>query len=604
VVFALWLIAASCGGWPGSPVAEEAAADPLQVARLVPDAEPEIVDRRLPQPLSYADTVTYRRIFELQEEGRMAEADRLIRRLSNPLLMGHVLAQRYLHPTAWRARYDELRAWLERYADHPDAERIYRLALKRQPAGAPPPKQPVAGYLAGAGQHVPSIVDALEEGAASPPSAQAQPWLARLEELIGAGKLREAERLLADRSLQSLPALDQDRARLLLARGAFAAALDQRAFELAEAVAGRHGDQLALAHWIAGLASWRLGRYETAAHHFAILSRHPLAAGEVRSGAAFWAARANMVIGRPHIAARFFRLAADASQGFYGLLASATLGDPIGFDWRPTIVQDEVVSLLIQFPSSRRALALAQVGQWERAEGEIRKLAARARPRLLLALAALAESFDLPSAQMRVAQRLAALDGSRHDLALYPAPQWQPEDGFRIDRALLFAFVRAETGFDTSARSHRDARGPMQLLPQTAARVAKEAGIAYRGPADLENPAKNLALGQAYIEKLLAHPLAGRSLIHLAIAWNAGIARLEQWTKRFARFENDPLMFIESIPIEETRVFVRKVLANLWAYRIRFGQPVPSLELLAANEWPRYVAVDGKEDQRHARTDR
>ncbi len=584
--------------------AGETAPGEVRVARLTPGPEPEIVDRRLPQPLSYADTVTYRRIFALQEEGQMAEADRLIRRLSNPLLMGHVLAQRYLHPTAWRSRYEELRAWLEQYGDHPDADRIYRLALKRRPEGAPPPKQPVAGYLGGAGQNASSVVDALEDISSSPPAPEAQPLLERIGRLVAAGEIREAERFLRDPALRGLGPVDRDRARLLVARGAFASGLDQRALELASEVAAQHGEELALAHWIAGLASWRLGRHEDAARHFATLSRHPRAPEDVRAGAAFWAARANMVTGRPRIAARFFRLAAEASQGFYGLLARATLGDPVGFDWRPTVVEDEVVSLLVRFPSSRRALALAQVGEWERAEAEIRKLAARSRPRLLLALAALAESFDLPSAQMRVAQRLAALDGSRHDLALYPAPQWEPEGGFRLDRALVFAFVRAESGFDISARSHREARGPMQLLPETAARIAREAGIAYRGPADLEDPAKNLALGQAYLEKLLAHPLAGRSLVHLAIAWNAGLSRLEQWQERFARFADDPLMFVESIPIEETRVFVRKVLANLWAYRIRFGQPAPSLELLAANEWPRYVAVDGAEGERHARTDR
>ena len=47
--------------------------------------------------------------------------------------MGHVMAQRYLHPTKYRSRYKELKAWMAKYADHPDAPRLYKLAKRRQP---------------------------------------------------------------------------------------------------------------------------------------------------------------------------------------------------------------------------------------------------------------------------------------------------------------------------------------------------------------------------------------------------------------------------------------------------------------------------------------
>ncbi|HET6520131.1 MAG TPA: hypothetical protein VFG47_09990, partial [Geminicoccaceae bacterium] len=68
----------------------------------------------------------YRRIHALQAAGDWGEADGLIRRLDDPVLMGEVLAQRYLHPTAYRSSFDELRTWLEHFADHPDAQRIHR----------------------------------------------------------------------------------------------------------------------------------------------------------------------------------------------------------------------------------------------------------------------------------------------------------------------------------------------------------------------------------------------------------------------------------------------------------------------------------------------
>ena len=82
----------------------------------------------IPQPLSKADAALYRQIFAAQVKGSWRRANRLIKKLSNRLLLGHVQAQRYLHRTHYRSRYKELAAWLKDYADHPDAPRIYKLS--------------------------------------------------------------------------------------------------------------------------------------------------------------------------------------------------------------------------------------------------------------------------------------------------------------------------------------------------------------------------------------------------------------------------------------------------------------------------------------------
>ena len=71
----------------------------------------------IPQPLSKADAALYREIFAAQEKGSWRRADRLIKKLSNRLLLGHVQAQRYLHRTHYRSRYPELAAWLKDYAE-------------------------------------------------------------------------------------------------------------------------------------------------------------------------------------------------------------------------------------------------------------------------------------------------------------------------------------------------------------------------------------------------------------------------------------------------------------------------------------------------------
>ena len=66
----------------------------------------------LPRPLSANDAELYQQIFALQDDGKIKKAAKLIQQLDSQLLMGHVQAQKYLHPTAWRSSFVELRDWL------------------------------------------------------------------------------------------------------------------------------------------------------------------------------------------------------------------------------------------------------------------------------------------------------------------------------------------------------------------------------------------------------------------------------------------------------------------------------------------------------------
>ena len=102
----------------------------------------------LPNLLSEQDIATYKKIFALQRDAEWAAADREIARLKDKRLLGHVLAQRYLHPTGWRSTFAELQAWLKDYADHPDAPRLYGLANARAPKkGAGPLRRPTQENL-------------------------------------------------------------------------------------------------------------------------------------------------------------------------------------------------------------------------------------------------------------------------------------------------------------------------------------------------------------------------------------------------------------------------------------------------------------------------
>jgi soluble lytic murein transglycosylase-like protein len=131
----------------------------------------------------------------------------------------------------------------------------------------------------------------------------------------------------------------------------------------------------------------------------------------------------------------------------------------------------------------------------------------------------------------------------------------------------------------------------MQLMPATARFVARTTGLPDSA-AQLRRPESNIALGQKYLEILLADENVAGDLFRLAVAWNGGPANLERW-QRDPRASEDPLMFIETIPSGETRAFIEHVLANLWIYRHRLGQPSPSLDALAAGRWPSY---DGQQN--------
>jgi len=93
--------------------------------------------------LSEEDVLKYQAIFDLQEECKWKKANKYILEISNNILMGHVLSQRYLHPSCYRSDFVELTHWLKRYNDLPQAKRIYRLAVKRMPQGYKSPVKPI-----------------------------------------------------------------------------------------------------------------------------------------------------------------------------------------------------------------------------------------------------------------------------------------------------------------------------------------------------------------------------------------------------------------------------------------------------------------------------
>ncbi|RDD61968.1 lytic transglycosylase domain-containing protein [Ferruginivarius sediminum] len=552
----------------------------------------------LPAVLSDKDVELYRRMFELGEPGRWDEVDRLIGKLGNKLLLGHVLAQRYLHPTKYRTPFHELRDWLRDYHDHPQAERLYKLAQRRRPSGAGPVHRNT--YTRGDYAGLPARMASKDERTRVSRTAGQRRKARRILRRVGWNvlntRLTITERYLEEDEVASLLTADETaKAYARVAAGWYYYGNDDKAFALAQKAAARAETCVSGAHWIGGLAGWRKGKLDAAATHFEGLAGCEFSSERIRAAGAYWAARVHLRLRQPDRMSHWLRRAAAHPRTFYGQLAHRALGtkQPLRFD--PAAVDEAALTRLLQDPAGRRAIALLQLGERERARRELLGVQGWSDPKMAGALLIAAERGGLSALAFRLAQHLADAKSPEWseaaiNAALYPLPPYRPATGFQVDRALLYAMMRQESGFNPDAKSGAGARGLMQLMPATASFVARRDNFVYSRRA-LYRPDLNLDLAQRYVAHLLGSKVVGGNLFNLAAAYNGGPGNLAKWRRETA-FEDDPLLFIESLPSRETRLFVERVLTNLWIYRQRLGQPAPSLKAIAAGDWPRYQPLD------------
>ncbi len=225
----------------------------------------------LPKVLNDADIRLYQRIFEVQETGDWKNADGLIKRLSNDVLMGHVLYQRYMHRTRYRSKYKELKEWTESYADHPGAGIIYKLALRRRPANWRMPKAPETVQPSAIMQARPSFkrvhIPGKRRSAAE--NRKARQIRYNIKQALRRGHTLVAKRIISEKATKRyLSDAEYDEARTGLAKGYFIAGRDDWALQWALPALERSGKYLPEGHWTAGLLLWRSENYLDAARHF------------------------------------------------------------------------------------------------------------------------------------------------------------------------------------------------------------------------------------------------------------------------------------------------------------------------------------------------
>ncbi len=542
--------------------------------------------------LSKEDTKLYQKIFAVQESGQWDQADKLIGRLSDDVLMGYVLYQRYMHPDAYTSTYPELQAWLKKYRDHPGADDIYKIASRRHMKDYKGPLKPQTGLktIGGLDIHGNSRAKPLPaQGYSKSQSAHAYKLSRQIQSDLAKGRPTSAwERLNTDFNKKVITDGDFDRLRSEIAQSYFYHGKADEAMIHAREAFKRTGDKAPLAGWIAGLISWQNNDPGRAAVYFESVADTVYASPWTVSAGAYWAYRAHKQSRNRYAAKKYLKVAADYPYTFYGILAHRALDRKnYIYSWDAEEFLVDHFNTLEKDDAGRRAIALLKVGKRDMAEAELKQIYIQQDSDLRKAVVSLAHHWNMPSLSLQLAGALKNDDGSLMDPSLYPSMPWSPKDGFKIDRALIKAFVRQESRFNPKAISHSGAIGLMQLMPTTAKYIAGKS----LSKSTLKTPEENLSLGQKYIGSLMRDQRIGGDLFKLMISYNAGPNRMARWASEIGH-DDDPLYFIEAIPSPETRAFVERVMTNYWIYRIRMGQDLPSLSDVAQNNWPVYVSQD------------
>jgi soluble lytic murein transglycosylase len=286
----------------------------------------------------------------------------------------------------------------------------------------------------------------------------------------------------------------------------------------------------------------------------------------------YWHARIAQKLGHEQQAQSEY--AALATQtGYYAFLAADRAGLPYTICPQALAVDATAQQRLLAMPGFTRAFELFALDmlqparrEWDRAfdgldEADRRQVAALAYTRGWYDRAVFAFANDEDShfyeQRFPLAQEQNVLAGAQ---------------AAGIDPAWAYAIIRAESAWQTDAHSGANAYGLMQLLPGTAAQLARKNGLAYDSAQDLYDPSVNIPLGTRYLAAM-AMRYDGSPWLASA-AYNAGPIPVQQWVD--ARGNLEPDVFIATIPYHETRDYVGRVLSfeTMYDWRLH-GDTLP-----------------------------
>jgi len=291
----------------------------------------------------------------------------------------------------------------------------------------------------------------------------------------------------------------------------------------------------------------------------------------------YWYGRSLKELGDSEKANTQFQLLEDQFN-FYGQLAREELGKPIVIPPKAKVSNAEIKEMGKRGGFSRAerfyAMNLRFEGnrEWN---WELRGMS----DRQLLAAAEYAKRIHLYDRTVNTADRTKG----EHDFGLrYPTPfkeQLSPiAKNIDLNLAWAYGLIRQESRFITNASSSVGASGLMQVMPNTAKYVAKKIGMNSYTNERLKETQTNLTLGSHYLNMVLKD--LDDSWVLASAAYNAGPSRPKSWRERLNQ-STEGAIFVESIPFNETRTYVKNVLANASYYSLLMdGQTTPMKQRL------------------------
>jgi peptidoglycan lytic transglycosylase len=341
------------------------------------------------------------------------------------------------------------------------------------------------------------------------------------------------------------------------------------------------GTEGATGLWRLGWLDWFRGAYAEAAGSW---SRVPASRGghTYREATTYWLARADEMRKQPEPASRRFdRLQREAPRSYYGVLAAQRSGRQlVSASVTPVSLPGDPLAALRNDSHYARIEALRAVGLAIFADEEMGEMTRRASgdSKLLYALSAAYAQESRYHLALRILRRHFSSLARAGDATtprvfwemLYPLG-WRSElteaaGRAAIDPLLVAAVVREESSYYPQARSRVGARGLMQLMPETARPMAQARRLSLGDGDLLDEPAANLELGSAYLGRLLRE--FGDARLAVA-AYNAGPTRVREWWG--GRRSDDLEVWVEQIPFDETRAFVKRVMLSWTEYRRLYG---------------------------------
>ena len=329
----------------------------------------------------------------------------------------------------------------------------------------------------------------------------------------------------------------------------------------------------------------RVKKFKDSQKNLELLKKNPKITLFAKSQYLYWQAENLESMGQPMKAKQILKDLADLDlYGYYGSLAYRKLQIPLPSEPQAQWPEKDLLNFFKK-EDQNFFLALIESGEWEVAQALVLKKVKTNKNWKTLKwahyLALLQKSRAYPKA-FELYHRLSAKKQrtilEEYAFLLFPQPYKEIVTNSvmetKISPALIYSIMKQESGFNTKARSPADAFGLLQLIPQVAQEVSqKMTSIKYKHPRDLYKPEVIIPLGAKKLSQLFSK---FNSHFILAVAsYNSTEKAALSWVQ--SRFHGDPIAFIEDIPYEETKNYVRLVMKNYIAYN-RFNSEEKSFD--------------------------